>query len=414
MESSFPSQKIIFDPGLIRDSILFEKREQTKEKEEDIIQNREKIITIRKSIYKNDKDINEKLKLFNEKYQFGLQREQLLKISKECEDKRVINYMYKNILDSANNPDIYSTSVFLEKIHFIKMSNDIGENYDDDERKQFSKNILAIYQQSFLETTKIIDKLLDYLISNIHLLPFTIKCINKIIFSIIDKKFPNLFAHEKYFFIYQFFFNKLVFPMLLEPSIYSLINDFIISDNTRCNISIIMGIINKFSSGQFYKDTQIEGQFTPFNWYFLLKIPKLLEFFEKASNIDLPDYIQKIFDDNNNNEFDSEYNYFEENYEEMISTKNILFSFDDFYYLYMNMEANKDKLFDDKNEKTKVLKKAIIRLRESEYKIDKIKNSLEKIEEKTIRSNISPHTKKNKQIDKKEDEENKLKSLKFF
>ena len=182
--------------------------------------------------------------------------------------------------------------------------------------------------------------------------------------------------------------------MLLEPSIYSLINDFIISDNTRCNISIIMGIINKFSSGQFYKDTQIEGQFTPFNWYFLLKIPKLLEFFEKASNVDLPDYIQKIFDDNNNNEFDSEYNYFEENYEEMISTKNILFSFDDFYYLYMNMEANKDKLFDDKNEKTKVLKKAIIRLRESEYKIDKIKNSLEKTEEKTIRSNISPHTKK--------------------
>jgi hypothetical protein len=63
LESSFPSQKIIFDPGLIRDSILFEKREQTKEKEEDIIQNREKIITIRKSIYKNDKDINEKLKL---------------------------------------------------------------------------------------------------------------------------------------------------------------------------------------------------------------------------------------------------------------------------------------------------------------------------------------------------------------
>ena len=84
MESSFPYQKIIFDPGLIRDSILFEKREQTEEKEEDIIQNREKIITIRKSIYKKDKDINAKLKLiFNEKYQFGLQREQLLKISKE-------------------------------------------------------------------------------------------------------------------------------------------------------------------------------------------------------------------------------------------------------------------------------------------------------------------------------------------
>ena len=46
MESSFPSQKIIFDPGLIRDSILFEKREQIKEKEEDIIQNREKLLQL--------------------------------------------------------------------------------------------------------------------------------------------------------------------------------------------------------------------------------------------------------------------------------------------------------------------------------------------------------------------------------
>ena len=77
------------------------------------------------------------------------------------------------------------------------------------------------------------------------------------------------------------------------------------------------------------------------------------------------------------------------------------------------MEKNKDKLFDEKNEKTKILKKAINRLRESEYKIDKIKKMLEKPEEKDV-TTVNSHKKNNKTLEKLESEEYKPESLKFF
>ena len=408
LESSYPSQELVFDPNLIRDFILLEKEEQNKVKKE----KKDIDIVFRKSIYKKDKNINEKISLFNEKYQFGLQKEELVKISQQYEDKNMLNYINKKILDCSDNPFLYSTSVLLESVYFNKMSNNIGDNYNDEERKTFSQNILSIYQQSFFETIKIIDKLLDNLTSNMHLLPYLIKCINKIIFSIIDKKFPDLPIYEKNVFISQFFFNKLFFPMLLNPSISLLISDIIISDNTIFNISTIMAIIDKFLSGQFYHDNTGEGQYTPLNWYFLNSMPKLLDFFEKASNVILPDFIEKILFNDNDKELNLEYDFFEENKEDMIIAKNILFSFDDFYYLYNNMENNKDILFEKNNEKTKVIKKAIVRLRENEYKIDKIKHMLERDAES---SNTQASNIKNSQtLDKQESSDFTPKTLKYF
>ena len=413
LELSYPSQEIVFNPSLIRDLILLEQKERKEAKKngKEIIQKDENVIIFGKSNSKKDKNINEKLKLFNTKYQFGIQKEQLCNILNDYNDKNMINYIKKKIEECENNPFLYSSSILLESINFTKMSGGIGENYNDEERREFSKNIFTIYQQSFFETTKILDKLFDNLISNSHLLPNIIKYINKIIYSIIDKINPTLSIFEKNVFVSQFFFNKLLFPILLNPSIYALINDFIISDHTIFNITTIMSIINTFATGKFYKDTKTEGQYTPLNWYFLSKMPKLLEFFEKASNINLPEYIERLI--NNDKDLDFEYNYFNENKDEQVISKNILFSFDDFYYLYLNIEKNKDILFDDKNEKTRVIKKAIKRLRENEYKIDKIKKTLEK-NEGNEKSSININSKKTTKTFEKETEENKTKTLKYF
>ena len=413
LELSYPSQEIVFNPSLIRDLILLEQKERKEAKKngKEIIQKDENVIIFGKSNSKKDKNINEKLKLFNTKYQFGIQKEQLCNILNDYKDKNMINYIKKKIEECENNPFLYSSSILLENINFTKMSGGIGENYNDEERREFSKNIFTIYQQSFFETTKIIDKLFDNLISNSLLLPNIIKYINKIIYSIIDKINPTLSIVEKNVFLSQFFFNKLLFPILLNPSIYALINDFIISDHTIFNITTIMSIINTFVTGKFYKDTKTEGQYTPLNWYFLSKMPKLLEFFEKASNINLPEYIERLI--NNDKDLDFEYNYFNENKDEQVISKNILFSFDDFYYLYLNIEKNKDILFDDKNEKTRVIKKAIKRLRENEYKIDKIKKTLEK-NEGNEKSSININSKKTTKTFEKETEENKTKTLKYF
>ena len=413
LELSYPSQEIVFNPGLIRDLILLEQKErrEAKKKGKEIIKKDEKVIIFGKSNLRKDINITEKLNLFNTKYQFGIQKEQLVKIMNEYKDKNMINYIKNKIAECENNPFLYSTSILLESINFTKMSDSIGESYNDEERREFSKNIFTIYQQSFFETTKILDKLFDNLNANIHLLPNIIKYINKIIFSIIDKINPNLSVFEKNVCVSQFFFNKLLFPMLLNPSIYVLINDFIISDNTIFNITTLMSIINTFVTGKFYKDTKSEGQYTPLNWYFLSKMPKLLEFFEKASNVNLPEYIERLI--NNDNELDFEFDYFKENKDEKVLSKNILFSFDDFYYLYMNMEEYKDKLLDEKNEKTKILKRAINRLRENEYKIDKIKTMLEKNEENE-NSSININSKKTTKTFEKEIDEIKPKTLKFF
>ena len=220
--------------------------------------------------------------------------------------------------------------------------------------------------------------MLDNLISNIHLLPYSIKCINKIIAILINKKYPKLSTFEKNIFISIFFFNKLFFPIFLSPDISSLINDFIISGATMLNISIIVNIINKFISGEFYKDKREEGIYTPLNWYFLKKMPILLEFFEKSKRVKLPNCIEKIIDKEEIEiDYNSDFNYFEENEDEMVFIKNVCFSFDDIYYLIQNMKKYKNEIFKEKNEKTRKMEKALEKLINSEYKIEAIKTILE-------------------------------------
>ena len=55
-----------------------------------MIKKDENVVIFGKLDSKKDKNINEKLKLFNQKYQFGLQREELIKISKEYKDQNMI------------------------------------------------------------------------------------------------------------------------------------------------------------------------------------------------------------------------------------------------------------------------------------------------------------------------------------
>jgi Ras GTPase-activating-like protein IQGAP2/3 len=81
---------------------------------------------------------------------------------------------------------------------------------------QFSEpDILAYYENSFLQVIEIIDMIYDKLINNIDSLPFSIKCICKIISILISKKFPDSKRYEKNSFIGKFIFQILVFPSLL-------------------------------------------------------------------------------------------------------------------------------------------------------------------------------------------------------
>ena len=412
MESVYPSQEIVLDPGIIKENLLLTKLEEEKEKE-DLNKDKKNDIFWSKKL---EKDMEKKLELFDVKYKFGLPREELEKILENDDikqNKNMIDYINKKISESSNNPYLYSTEILLENINFLKLNNVEFERYNDDIRKILSKNILTIYKQSYLEIINIIDKLLDNLISNLHLLPYSIKCINKIISILINKKYPNLSAFERNIFIAKFFFNKLFVQIFANPTISALINEFIISDNTIVNISKILPIINKFISGQFYKDNKEEGIYTPFNWFFLKKMPILLEFFEKSQNIKLPNYIEKIIDkdeDENENDYNYEFDYFEENEEKMVIIKNICFSYDEFYYLFKNMKKNKNKIFKNKNNKNKRMEKALEKLINNEEKIDNLKKEMES----TPLDNINNDAKSIRKAYSLGKEINKKKTLKFF
>ena len=375
LELSYPSQEIIFDPLEIRE-ILFSLKQCGEDG--DIIKNF--------SSNKKDEKLEEQIKLFNEKYQFGIPKEDLEKKLKENEknqNKDMFDYINKKISECSKNQFLFSAETFLENINFSKKydeTDNIVYN-SEDERQGISKDILNIYQECFLETIKIIDKLLENLLSNIHLLPHTIKSINKIISLLIKKKYPNLSDYERNIFIAQFLFKKLLFPIFKNPAILALINEFIISNKTKENIKKIISVLDYFVSGKFFKDNKEEGVYTPFNWYFLNKMPTLLKFFEQSAEVKLPQFIEKIIE-KEKIDFDCTYNYFEENKGEIVYMRNICYTIDEIYYLVKNMKEHRNIIFNNENKETKKMEKAFEKIIKGEKKLDKIKQKIERISSK--------------------------------
>ena len=90
----------------------------------------------------------------------------------------------------GEDKDIYSNKNFKDKAAHSEL---------------YSK-ILESYQSDFIKTTCFIDKILDKLLNNFQFLPYSIKCLCKIISIFIKKKFPNITTVEENAFISQFFF----------------------------------------------------------------------------------------------------------------------------------------------------------------------------------------------------------------
>ena len=185
------------------------------------------------SFLKNNNSMIRRINKFNYTYLTNMNQDSLNKNINEFKDKDkdMKEYLQKKSLDCANSPNIYSTEEFSSKIN----------NYKE------SKNILNYYINSFMGTINFIDMFLDNLKLNSNSLPYSIKCICKIISLLIKKKFPNANKVEQNAFIAKFFFQKLVFPILNNPSLILLINEFLLSDKTMEDIRQIKEILNQFT-----------------------------------------------------------------------------------------------------------------------------------------------------------------------
>ena len=237
-----------------------------------------------------------------------------------------------------------------------------------------SSEILALYQIDFFKVIKIIDELFDNLMNNIYLIPYSVKCICKIILSLVKKENPNINIIEQNILISRFFFNKLLLPIFRNPGYGVFINNFIISDTTIRNLDIISKVIERLISGSFINNENDNCDYCPFNFYFLEKMPMILKFFENITKVTLPPFIDKLINGDLPNDF--KYNYFDENPKEAVFHRSICFSIDDFFVLLSNMEKCKNILF---NNGRSFLKMIFDRLNSEENK--EIIESLRNIEE---------------------------------
>ena len=125
--------------------------------------------------------------------------------------------------------------------------------------------------------------------------------------------------------------GKLLIPIISLPSFNALISDFVISGNTLKNIETTNIILSKLFSGDLFYNDKKDGHYIAFNWIFLDKMEKILDFFDNTTNVNLPEFIEKFI--TNKLPKDYEYDFYEENKEEIYANISICFNIKDLILL---------------------------------------------------------------------------------
>ena len=341
------------------------------------------------SIPKDNIDPN----LFNSKYIPDLTKTELENQKKLFENnKRMIDYCDFN-LEKCQKDEEYANQKLLQNI------------FDS----PISKEVLASYQIDFSKIVNIINKLLENLLNDLYLLPYSVKCVCKIILLLIKKKFKNIKEMEINSFLARFFFDKLFAPIFENPSLGASIDNLIISGTTKRNASIINIVIKKLASGRLFKnDIDQESDYTPLNWYFLDKMSEVYKFFENITKVTLPPFIDKLIKDELPQNF--ELDYFIENLDEVICHRSICYTLDDLMALLECMNKCKEKLFTDTDDESDKILRGL-RLTFEKLVSESCTKSLQKLQAKKEREILKvPDPKKKKEFKEVEGKE----ILKYF
>jgi hypothetical protein len=185
--------------------------------------------------------------LFIVKYIPDLTKDELeekIKNAKDKNDNDIIEYYQIQIkeIDERNYPELFSNKIFLKNIQSLKLSMEVLQFY----RTDF--NIFIAYVEQILKNLK----------ENVHLLPYSVKCLCKIISILIQKRFPQINIIQKNAYVSCFLFQKILLKILKNPAVNALIGEFIISENTLYNLEVISGILDKLVSEVLYSSDKID------------------------------------------------------------------------------------------------------------------------------------------------------------
>ena len=222
-----------------------------------------------------------------------------------------------------------------------------------------------IYISSFLQIQNVIEIILENLVKHIDRLPYSIRCICKIIYILTKNQFPELTYIAKFKFVACFLFEILIGQILnRNVCLNILINEIIINETTYNKFKVIVELLANMSLGNLFSN-----HLSPFNFFIIEKLPTFIESFEKICEVNLPLYINQLLDGQlpKNYIFD----FCEENKNQNFLYVNIFYTPNDLYYIikslgnkfefihkmaYMKLSKNEEffkELMDEEIEKKK-------------------------------------------------------------
>ena len=271
--------------------------------------------------------------------------------------------------------------------------------YDNYYSKYFNE-LLNTFKNNLEFIQKRIEELIQDLIDRLTAIPYTVRCVCKIIDILISKRFPKLPKYLRHSFIGKFLFNKCIFPVLSLENKVSLKKIIFSTAQRRLLLDIItiLSTANKCQLFTHYNDVEK----IPLNHYLLELIPILNKFYDKLVDLRLPrqlnEYISHAFEDMESNTFSfgakkiitkkqkkqaTTYKYFEEKtHDEILRIPAICFNVDDAITLKEIIYDNQDQFKD--LPKFPSVKKAIEEIDRNEPNIDQARKRYEKKEGKSF------------------------------
>ena len=248
------------------------REEEEEEEDEDDSESEENVEEIvenwKKSINNEVPQENE----YNDDYEFMLDLDYLdEKINQESDEVKKNFYLYE-LEQITSDPDIYSNRGLLEVIK-------------EKEFKDNREEIVFKYKDNFIFIKNKIDNLIQSLINKIDSIPYSVRCICKVISLLLQKKFPSLFKYLRNSFIGKFIFDKYIFPALsLENK--NVLEPKILSPNTKKCLNEIICVLKNANKCLLF-NYNIDTEKTIFNHYLLEIIPLLNQFYDKLIDIEL-------------------------------------------------------------------------------------------------------------------------------
>lgn len=279
----------------------------------------------------------------------------------------------KEYLNVIENQSEQSVNAVQQEIDFIKSNIEIFETVNNGRNSNNNGNVLlnkinnkniSIKNElvsNIKKTIYLLDMLIKNLLENISTIPYTIKCICKIINTLITFKYEStLTSYEKLSFTISFFFECILIPILLNPNQNGVIITNIIPSNVKQSLITITTILKQIHKGILFTPTDKDrSAYTIFNMFIIQIIPNIIKLFSDIQSTKLPTALEKLISNRNNPNRDINYNYFKHNHTENITHQSVCFNWENVLTFIKIIKDNKNVFIEIEPNMKNVFEKVI-------------------------------------------------------